>query len=231
MAGFRKLITIDRDDDDAPSLLKRFNAHGRGPVHDRLRVLYDDFKRGNPHLTSEANFAAAWNSLSDAERDTVRAEEEMAAREKAREEAAQRRKEANMTRADEIADMGTHGAFAVSKAMVDNGAPGLSEHEHYRVMQQDFQKNRRADETAEQCFTRQYTAPTEEGRIIREAHQMTKRMTAPVGGGAYGQLVARGEELRKANPKLTKEQAFTQAYLDPQNATLVQVQKMEHFTR
>jgi hypothetical protein len=229
--SFRKII-MTRDDDDGPSLLKRFNAHGRGPVTDRLRALYDDAARGNPHRTSEANFADAWNSLSGAERDAVRAEEEMAAREKALEEAAQRNEGTMKNRADEIADMAKHGAFVVSKAMVDNGAPGLTEHEHYRVMQTDFQKNRLPNETPEQCFTRQFTTNTEEGRVIREAHQMTKPMTAPIGGGAaYNAIVAKGEQLRKADPKLTREQAFTAAYCDPENRRLVEMQKVEHRTR
>jgi len=220
---FATVKIMKRDDDAA----KRFDAHGRGVTHNYLARLYDGEQRANPHRTSEANFAAAWRKLSAAEQDQIREEEAAVEREKQEEEAKRRKEARQMTRSDEIADMAQHGAFVVSKAMVDNGAPGLSEHEHFRVMQEDFQKNRRADETPEQCFTRQYTAPTEEGRIIREAHQMTKRMTAPVRGGAYSQLVAKAEELRKKEPTLTSEAAFTKIYVDPANRTLVQMEKVE----
>ncbi len=46
-------------------------------------------------------------------------------------------------------------------------------------------------------------------------------------GGAYDQIAAKGEELRKADPKLTQAQAFTKAYQDPANAQLVSLYKAE----
>lgn len=46
-------------------------------------------------------------------------------------------------------------------------------------------------------------------------------------GTAYQAIVAKGEELRKADTTLTKEQAFAKAYEDPDNAELVKQLKVE----
>ena len=230
MAGFRKLITIDRDDDDAPSLLKRFNAHGRGPVTDRLRARYDDFARGSPHRTSESNFAEAWNSLSDAERDAVRAEEAMAERERARAEAAQR-EEANMTREGIIAELMTKNADALVKAILELGKPGVTEAELTKIYDATAQRDRRPGETEAQAFTRFLTEDSRAGRDRRVALQMSKRLTVPGGDFAYNALVAKAEDLRAANPKLTPAQAFSAVYTDPENRALVEIQKAEHRSR
>jgi hypothetical protein len=50
-------------------------------------------------------------------------------------------------------------------------------------------------------------------------------------GKAMGALEAKGEEIRKAQPTLTKEQAFTKAYTDPANAELVLQYKKESAPR
>lgn len=47
------------------------------------------------------------------------------------------------------------------------------------------------------------------------------------GGTAYQELVAKGEEVRKANPKLTAEQAFSKAYTDKANVDIVKRYKAE----
>lgn len=45
--------------------------------------------------------------------------------------------------------------------------------------------------------------------------------TAPVAGTPMAEIQAKADELRKADPKLTKEQAFAKAYEDPANAEIV----------
>lgn len=47
------------------------------------------------------------------------------------------------------------------------------------------------------------------------------------GASAYDQLVGKADELRKANPKLSPDQAFSKAYEDPANADLVKQHKIE----
>jgi hypothetical protein len=51
-----------------------------------------------------------------------------------------------------------------------------------------------------------------------------------VAGDAYSQLAAKAEELRKGDPKLTFEGAFTKVYSDAQNAELVQLYKKQTAT-
>ena len=68
----------------------KINVTGQGPTHDRLRVLHDNVRRGNPHVTSDAHWAAAWNSLTDAERDEIRREEAASAAAREAEAAARR---------------------------------------------------------------------------------------------------------------------------------------------
>jgi hypothetical protein len=52
-----------------------FNASGSGPMHDRLRGIYDNFLRGRPEWSAEQCFAAAWSGLSLTERNQIRDEE------------------------------------------------------------------------------------------------------------------------------------------------------------
>lgn len=56
----------------------------------------------------------------------------------------------------------------------------------------------------------------------------TKALEAGHGGASgHGQLMAKAEELRKADPKLTDAQAYSRAYLDPANAAIVAQAKAE----
>lgn len=46
-------------------------------------------------------------------------------------------------------------------------------------------------------------------------------------GSAYSQLMAKADEVRKADRTLTKEQAFSKVYTDPENTDLVKLYKTE----
>jgi hypothetical protein len=78
MRSFRidEISAVDNPAQEAAkvSLMKRFNAHGDVtlPAHQELLRRYDDFKRGR-HGSSA--FSRAWESLTDEQRDQVRAEE------------------------------------------------------------------------------------------------------------------------------------------------------------
>jgi len=223
MAGFRKLITIDRDDDDAPSLLKRFSAYGRGPMHDHLRALYDDNARGKPHQTSAANFADAWNSLSGAERDAVRAEEAMAERERAR-EAARRKETQKMDTPTQI--LADYGAPAVAKCIVDEGRTSVfGEHALTKAITDYAMSDRRQGESEAQAFTRIYTADDENGRLFRSAMKIVNG--SPPKHAAYDLLMEKAREVRRTDPKLSEAQAFTKIYCAPENSALVAFQKLE----
>jgi crotonobetainyl-CoA:carnitine CoA-transferase CaiB-like acyl-CoA transferase len=175
-AQFHATMAILKRDDAAS---KSFNAHGKGPAHDHLWALYDNAKRGSPELTSTANFAAAWNQLSDAERDEIRDEEAVVAAalqaEKDRLVAELSKREKRMTRTEIVADLAKRGVRAIAKAAVDSGeAPELTEHEFTRLIKAEAQQGRRAGETPEQAFVRFFSDP--DNREIRVAHQMTKRL-------------------------------------------------------
>ena len=50
-------------------------------------------------------------------------------------------------------------------------------------------------------------------------------------GTSYKALVAKAEALRKQQPKLTKEQAFTKTLTDPVNRELAQAERAERRER
>lgn len=60
------------------------------------------------------------------------------------------------------------------------------------------------------------------GKLFNESGSSTT-----VSGDGYAQLMAKAAELRKADPKLTIEQAFTKAYEDPANVATVDLYKRE----
>jgi hypothetical protein len=165
--------------DDNPTI-KRFNASGEGPAHDRLLALYDNAKRGNPQLTSAANFAAAWNQLSDAERDQIRSEEAVVAAAIAAEDEARRRKlTQSSTETEDLNKMtkselllATKSAGVIAKSMIETGNPGITEREFTKIVHDEAQKGRRDGETPEQAFARYFNDPG--NRELRQAYQLTK---------------------------------------------------------
>ena len=59
--------------------------------------------------------------------------------------------------------------------------------------------------------------------LLSRRERSSQRVLSP----SLQRLNALAEELRKADPKLTKEQAFTKAYADPANRDLVQAERAE----
>jgi hypothetical protein len=93
-----RAVIMKRADDDVSKAVRpmsdeeeaAFDAHGSGPMHDKLRANYDDQLRGRPHFSPEQAFAAAWQSLRPAERAAIRDEESGAFAARQAEEAALR---------------------------------------------------------------------------------------------------------------------------------------------
>lgn len=148
------------------------------------------------------------------------------------------------THGEDIAYLAKRGAPAVAKAIVEGGIPGLSEHEFTKLVHDHAQRDRRSGESADQAFARCFGADTDEGRTIRQAHQMTKRfpntlLTAPVQVGGVGdlsddalaQLQRLAEEQRRRSPTLTIEQAFAQVYGAQENAELVARERLQNRPR
>lgn len=50
-------------------------------------------------------------------------------------------------------------------------------------------------------------------------------------GSAYDELMLKADELRKGDPKLTREQAFDKAYTDPANASIIERHRAEELKK
>lgn len=78
-----------------------------------------------------------------------------------------------------------------------------------------------------------FEAVMKEVRALQEQVKTGKLFTVIGGSGggnadsAFGKMEAKAAELRKADPALTKEQAFTKVYDDPANADLVRQYRQE----
>jgi hypothetical protein len=87
-------------------------------------------------------------------------------------------------------------------------------------------KAERGDVEAVRALTKmlgEATAAAREAGIFKEFGTRVEG----AGGTAMDQLLAKAEELRKAEPKLTREQAFEKVYSDPDNVRLVALHKRE----
>lgn len=77
-------------------------------------------------------------------------------------------------------------------------------------------------------LTKALRATQDTSGIFRE---IGKQGDGDTGADAYNQLVAKASELRKAEPKLTPEQAFTKVYTDPANQVLAVQHRREESIR
>jgi hypothetical protein len=114
----------------------------------------------------------------------------------------------------------------------------LTKAEMFEEINRRAQAQRRDGETKEAAFAR-YVTKDEDGIALASVHKMlpgpdwrpepdprVMAKTAPP-STHLNTLMALAEELRKENPKLTKEQAFAKVYGDPRNRDLVDLHKAE----
>jgi hypothetical protein len=123
--------------------------------------------------------------------------------------------------------------LAVAKHMVTTGkAYGMTEHAFSDALMVHARKHRLAGESDVGAFSRILTAQDDAGLNLRKALQIAKQQVPSpfdvtpvyVGGAdardvdnaarAMAQLERLGEQLRAANPELTKEGAFAKAFAD-----------------
>jgi hypothetical protein len=185
--------------------LAAFDAHGEGPVHDKLRANYDNQLRSFPNLSPERAFGNAFRSLSFKERDELRAEESGEAQARAAEDAARLRAVLQGVDVGKV-DIG---------ALVDIVLHGTTE------------ELRKADPTLTR--ERAYVAArAAKPWLLKIQHDARRRQLAASTGdevrtaaltkrdAAFGALQAHAEELRKSNPELTIEMARVEARrIDP----------------
>jgi hypothetical protein len=127
-----------------------------------------------------------------------------------------------------------YGITALCKSMVqDQKSYGLDESSFTALVVDFAKRDAPAGETEAQSFTRLFTAPTEEGVLLRKAHALAKETTwldlqpMVISGGdmrddddreqALKQLAEIG---RRMAPTATPEKQFDLAFSDPKNAAL-----------
>jgi hypothetical protein len=112
-----------------------------------------------------------------------------------------------------------------TKAVAD-----LGEHGYTKIIQKYASANRLPSETASQAFTRIFTEDSAQGAAIRKFWQVSKQgpldddeaedEAEGVEDDALEELKELARQLRVRCPQLTKAQAFTKIYTDPENAKL-----------
>jgi len=147
------------------------------------------------------------------------------------------------------------GVIAVAKHVVDNGAGSLGEHEFTQLLT-EHAKREHPDMTPEQAFEKVFSADDESGKLLRQAHALTKAWPAPLSispvqtpagpsrragsspprqdgtdrdlgdASAYAQLQALAESQRRAGE--TAAQAFARIYAEPANRHLVDAERAQN---
>ena len=107
----------------------------------------------------------------------------------------------------------------------------MGEHEFTRIVG-DYAKRLYPELTRERAFVKVFTAPDAEGQAIRHFWQISKQAPLDddeaedeaegVEDDALEELKELARQLRVRCPQLTKAQAFTKIYTDPENAKLAQ---------
>jgi hypothetical protein len=206
-----------------------FNASGRGEAHDRLLVAYDNRRRALGPGRESTAFADAWSSLSDTERDEIRAEE--ASTEAAKEALAaaeQKEREREMSKNDAVM---VSAARAISAGTIENTVRASTWHGELRK----FAAARQEDgETIERTVARLVQTDADARALFKASINgvaddapMALVTPAPVlkQGTAYARLHDIGAGFMAADPKLTRAQAFAKAF--DANPELAQRSKTE----
>ena len=137
------------------------------------------------------------------------------------------------------------GVVAFSKAVADCGrCDGVTEHEFTKAVGDYADANRLPGESSAKAFARVFSANDETGLTLRKAHAVIKNTTLmpimPVSVGAteatdvndpedaLAQLQALAERLRASMPQLSKAQAFSKVYTDPNNAALAAAERQQN---
>ncbi len=109
-----------------------------------------------------------------------------------------------------------------------------------KLIASSAEKIRQQGETSAQAFTR-YITKTDEGRKLFAIHkratgsdyippaEQVQKIAAP-STPSLRRLQKLGDEVRKANPTLSVEQAFAEAYADPSNREIVMLEKRERLS-
>jgi hypothetical protein len=129
-----------------------------------------------------------------------------------------------------------YGITALCKSMVqDQKSYGLDESLFTALVVEAAKRDAPAGETEAQSFTRLFTAPTEEGVLLRKAHALAKETTwldlqpQVISGGDWRDEDDREQAMkqlaeigRRMAPTATPAKQFDLAFSDPTNVALAQ---------
>jgi hypothetical protein len=196
-----RVAIMKRDDSDG------FNAHGSGPMHDKLFALFDNEVRGFPNRSREENFASVWRQLSLSDRNQIRDEESGAYQEWQAEEARLR------AAAHRGVDMSKVDTGALAMIALEGAAEALRKRERHLSKEQAFAcvytdpANRIAQKAERESARAQIAgeSPTPRREMVA-AESIAKR------DHALGELRGLADDLRKRDPGLSPEQAFARVY-------------------
>jgi hypothetical protein len=123
-----------------------------------------------------------------------------------------------------------HGVVAFCKAaVIADTTAGITEHELTAAITKYALLNKRDGETPAQAFARVFTAPDDEGEMLRRAVALAKgaAMIAP-NSSALAELNKLAKALRQRQPGLTEAAAFAKVYSDPSNFELAKRERLEN---
>jgi hypothetical protein len=195
-----------------------FRATGRGTVHDRLWNLYDDRRRALGPAQGQRAFADAWSSLTDSEKQDIR-DEEAAHAAAIEAQAVAAEKENKMQKLDDE-NLLIKAAHAVAIGTIENTVRRSTWHGELRKMAAAQQAD---GETISQTVSRLVQTDPDARALLKASVSgvVDDAPTAPALppgsvlkiGTAYAKLHDIGAGFMAADPKLTREQAFTKAFL------------------
>jgi hypothetical protein len=236
------ILLCKRDDSDeieTPQDSDRnFNASGRGPMHDKLLISYDNYRRAMGPAQASRAFEMAWDDLTDSEKNEIRAEEQST--EAAREAAAaaeekERAKDMMKTMNDDskIQEVVKLAHDIDSGRMSHNFADRAS---WYGAITKIAETQRKPNESSQQSFARFITEDAD-GKVMFKCYQTSAGSDyvapapepAPVikADSAYGRLKKIAADLCAETPGLTSSAAFVKVFTDPANRELAQRSKTE----
>jgi hypothetical protein len=145
-----------------------------------------------------------------------------------------RREETPMTREQELSVIAKkYGIIAVAKHIVDDGPGGVTEFEMTKLVTAAAQRTY-PELTPAAAFAKMYGANDDDGKLLRQAtgackgFQVTPAHKQAATGSAYDQLVTKADELRKREPGLSREMAFSKVFVDPANIELARRERSEN---
>jgi hypothetical protein len=133
------------------------------------------------------------------------------------------------------------GVATIAKVILeepDKYAKAITEEEFVKMLTEEARAFQRQDESLGQTFSRMFQAQTDEGLLLRRAHQAISKANRPAmptaapvnksADTAYDALVVKANKLREFDPSLSFAQAFNKVFTNPVNQDLANQERREN---